>query len=201
MSCQGFVYHAQSFPRKEFQGWSSSSEYVSLPEQVSYQSFSLNCVIINGKKRTLSHRGFKSISLSFTSSLYCTQKEAVPVIKNISLHFHFSSYWKEQIPTTPATHVNTDPHVHAYTHTSVSVSAQQGCIGWTLQESILLMRTQGKLRPTSFNTLESVQGKFMLKEFGVWETHFLILEKNARSSRQLLPSCTKIHMVLTLEMG
>ena len=63
------------------------------------------------------------------------------------------------------------------------------------------MRTQGKLRPTSFSTLESVQGKFMLKEFGVWETHFLILEKNARSSRQLLPSCTKIHIVLALEIG
>ena len=63
------------------------------------------------------------------------------------------------------------------------------------------MRTQGELRPMFSTTLESTQGKFILKEFVVCETHFLILEKNARSLRQLLPSYSETQMVYALEIG
>ena len=134
------------------------------------------------------------------------KEEAVPVMQSISLHFHSSSYWKESVPpTSPHTHMHTDKCmcINTHTHTHVCSSLSASLEGLHFLDTPWVhpaYRTQGNLRPTSPNTFESTQGKFMLKEFGVWETPFLILKKNARSSRQLVPSCTKIHMVLTSEI-
>lgn len=74
---------------------------LALPEQVSYQSLSLECVLGNwGERGPWAIRGFKSISLSlsFISPLFILQTERGGDSSNkehFSLHVHFSSYWKE----------------------------------------------------------------------------------------------------------